>query len=108
MNFKPLLSFSLLFLIVPSLLAQIEGPNPIGSVPEQARHAEPEIPPPKMEEDDYYEKFQQLINEFDQSMENMNPDDIITFTLKQGLEEVKFIVRFKIITVIMKGLHGRH
>lgn len=97
MNFKSLLSFLLLFLIAPSLLAQIEGPNPMGSVPEQARHAEPEIPPPKMEEDDYYEKFQQLINEFDQSMENMNPDDIITFTLKQGIEEVKILSRKVIV-----------
>ena len=86
MSLKFLLSLSLLFLFVPHFFAQIEGPNPI---PDSATQPEPQNPPPQMEEDDYYEKFQELITEFDQSMENMNPDDIITFTLKQGLEEVK-------------------
>ncbi len=49
-----------------------------------------EIPDPSHSEDDDYDtKFQELIKDFDSSMENMNPDDIITFSLKQGSEEVK-------------------
>jgi hypothetical protein len=91
MNFLLFLLFSLLFF--PSVFTQVEGPNPVGTPGKQQHEGEAHIPPPKIETDDYYEKFQQLITEFDQSMENMNPDDIITFALKQGFEEV-IIIKF--------------
>lgn len=76
---------SLIFLFISPLLCQIEGPKQEDANSQQEEHY---IPPPLVEEDEYFIKFQQLISEFDQNMQNMNPDDIITFSLKANSEEV--------------------
>ena len=91
MDYKLISLLILLNLFTIPIFSQISGPSPTPS------DAAPEIAvlpdPYHTEDDDYFAKFQELITEFDTSMQSMNPDDIITFSLKQGAEEVNFYRR---------------
>lgn len=91
MNFKLI---CLIFLFLSPSLCQIEGPKQ-EDANANTQEEEHYIPPPLVQEDEYFIKFQNLITEFDQNMQNMNPDDIITFSLKANSEEVDFINKTK-------------
>ena len=70
------------------------------------------LPPPPIvdhENDEYYIKFNELILEFDKNMENMTPDDIITFPIKENSEEVTKYIIFPwkvVLKIIMEEIHN--
>ena len=82
----------LLLLLCTPILSQVEGPSTDTVAQPQEATVDPAMKDlPYDKPDEYYEQFQALITEFDRNMQNMNPDDIITFTVRQGYEEVIYI-----------------
>lgn len=87
----------LFFFLISLSVGQIPAPAETeGPAPEESFKENEGLPPPPIvdhENDEYYIKFNELILEFDKNMENMTPDDIITFPIKENSEEVaKYIV----------------
>lgn len=78
MNFRLFILISLYSL--PCLYTQIQNTESNTELPDPVL---PDIDPVISKKKEEYSKFQELIIEFDQSMENMIPDDIISFTLSQ-------------------------